>query len=247
MYHEEGKFAFVSGTSSGLGKAVAEVLLSRGWEVAGAARRECAIKSENYTHLRVDLGDVDAFVPELTKFLKNKICDNKYSRIALVNNAASAGELARLEKLDPNSLNKAYKLNLVAPVWLAGFFYRNKTSGSRLRIMDISSAAAHAALPGLADYCGTKAALSISGKVFAEENRDDKNLAIMSYEPGTVDTEMQASLKNVSPEKFPSYNLFKSIRDKNLLIKPDIVAEDIADFLEGDSYGYSEKRFNPGQ
>lgn len=246
MNTAENKFAFVTGTSSGLGRAVAGALLKRGWEVAGAARRNCGITSENYAHLKVDLGEPGIFVEKLSEFLKDKICSKKYERIALVNNAASAGGLTRIENLDPRNLDKICSLNFIAPLWLTGFFHKNRPIGSRLRIMDISSAAAHSALPGLADYCGTKAALSLAGKVFAEENRDDKNLAVMSYEPGTVDTEMQASLKDVSPEQFPSYNLFRTIREKNMLVSPEIVAEDMADFLEANTYGYSEKRFDPG-
>jgi short-subunit dehydrogenase len=162
----------------------------------------------------------------------------------LINNAASAGELLRLEELDPGKLQELYTLNIVAPVWLTGFFYKQKLENSRLRIIDISSGAAHTALPGLAPYCGTKAALSMSGKVFAEENRDDKNLALMSYEPGTVATEMQEQLKDQSPEIFPSYNLFKTSRDNNMLVKPEIVVKNIADFLEANNFGYSHKRYD---
>jgi len=241
------KFAFITGTSSGMGKAAANELLSRGWEVAGASRRESDISHSNFTHLKIDLRDLESFVPEITKKLKSKISDEKYERIALINNAASAGELLRLEELDQGKLQDIYTLNLIAPVWLTGFFYKHKLESSRLRIIDISSGAAHTALPGLAAYCGTKAALSMSGKVFAEENREDRNMAIMSYEPGTVDTEMQVQLKDQSPEKFPSYNLFKSFRDNNMLVKPEIVVKDIADFLEANTFGYSHKRFDPNQ
>jgi len=239
------KFAFITGTSSGIGRAAANELLSRGWEVAGVARRETDISHSNYTHLKIDLSDLESFVPGITKNLKSKISDEKYERIALINNAASAGELLRIEELDQGKLQVIYSLNLIAPVWLAGFFYKHKLESSRLRIIDISSGAAHTALPGLAAYCGTKAALSMSGKVFAEENREDRNLAIMSYEPGTVDTEMQLQLKDQSPEKFPSYNLFKSFRENNMLVKPEIVVKDIADFLEANTFGYSHKRFDP--
>lgn len=236
-------FALVTGTSTGIGKAAAIELLSRGWEVVGTARRDTEINHENYTHINIDLSDAGSFVPGLTKNLKDKITGKGRNCLALINNAASAGEMLRMEEVDPVKLRDLYTLNLVAPTWLTGFFFKNKPGEARLRIVNLSSGAAHAPLPGLSGYCGTKAALRISGKIFAEENPDNRNLAILSYEPGTVDTEMQEQAKEQSPEKFPSYNMFKSFRDNDLLVKPEKVVKEIADFLEGSSVGYVEKRF----
>ena len=91
MSSNESKFAFVTGTSSGIGKATAEELLSKDWEVIGTARRDANINNKNYEHLNIDLIDLDRIVNEITRNLKSKISDEKYARIALVNNAAGAG------------------------------------------------------------------------------------------------------------------------------------------------------------
>jgi benzil reductase ((S)-benzoin forming) len=243
MKSEEVKFAFITGTSSGIGLAAANELLKRGWEVIGVARRNSAIHNNNYTHLSIDLTDIDKILNEIPAIVGNKLGSKRYNRMALINNAAGTGELLKLEQLDPQKLSELYKLNVVLPVWLTGLFYKNKTKDSKLRIIDISSGAARKEFPGMAAYCGSKAALLMSGKVFAMENLEDENLAVMSYEPGTVDTEMQKKARSQPEDKFPSVNVFQSMKENNSLAAPEDVAIEIADFLEKNDSGYSQKRF----
>jgi len=51
------RICLVTGTSSGIGLAVAVELLKRGWDVAGVARRAAPIHHACYRHLRLDLAD----------------------------------------------------------------------------------------------------------------------------------------------------------------------------------------------
>ena len=46
--------AVVTGTTSGIGEAVARQLLERGWRVVGIARREATLRHERYGHVAVD-------------------------------------------------------------------------------------------------------------------------------------------------------------------------------------------------
>ena len=150
MKSDELKLAFVTGTSSGIGQAAANELLKRGWEVIGVARRDSDINDSNYMHLNIDLTDIDNMLNKIPATVVKRLSSKKYERIALVNNAAGTGELLRMEQLDPKKLSDLYKLNVILPVWLMGFFYKNKAKESRLRIIKISSGAAHKEYPGLA-------------------------------------------------------------------------------------------------
>ncbi len=243
MNNEERKFVLVTGTSSGIGKPTAEELLNRGWDVIGIARREVNIHHNNYIHLKCDLSKTKHLETIVNESLKLKLNKKKYQRVALVNNAAGTGELLKIEHLIPEKLMDLYVLNVITPIWLIGFFLKNRPQQSKLRVINISTGAARNAYPGMSAYCGTKAALLMSGKVFASENSLDQNLAIRSYEPGTVNTEMQEKARSQPPDKFPSVNLFKSMKADNALIEPFKVAVDIVEFLEDNSTGYSEKRF----
>lgn len=236
-------FALITGTSSGLGKATAIELLSRDWKVCGTSRRDAQIIDFNYTHFKADLIDINSF-KILSKKIVEKLSDKKLERIALNNNVAGLGETVQVENLDPLKLQKLFTLNVIAPTWLMGLFYKNRNPGTKLRIMNISSGAASKAYPGLSDYGSTKAVLKLIGDTFFEEHSDDKNLAILSYELSVVDTEMQENARSQTVEKFPSAEFFKSLKKDNKLVKPEAVAKEIADFFDADDrIGFSETRF----
>ena len=49
----------ITGTSQGIGKAIAELFLGRGHEVVGIDRQENTIAREGYTHFIADIRDKD--------------------------------------------------------------------------------------------------------------------------------------------------------------------------------------------
>ncbi|MCB1150379.1 SDR family NAD(P)-dependent oxidoreductase, partial [bacterium] len=51
------RFAAVTGTSDGIGLALARALLDDGWRVLGCARRDAPLDHPAYRHVRVDLAD----------------------------------------------------------------------------------------------------------------------------------------------------------------------------------------------
>lgn len=73
----------------------------------------------------------------------------------------------------------------------------------------------------------------MAGMVAAAE--DDADLAILSYGPGTVDTEMQLAARSASPDEFPSAPMFRQSHAEGRLAAPELPAADIANFLEADS------------
>jgi hypothetical protein len=71
------------------------------------------------------------------------------------------------------------------------------------------------------------------GMVAAAE--DDPDLAILSYGPGTVDTEMQLAARSMPIEAFPSAAMFRQFHAEGRLAAPELPAADIANFLEADT------------
>lgn len=49
----------ITGTSQGIGKAIAERFLIKGHDVVGVDRSESSISAENYTHVTADVRDID--------------------------------------------------------------------------------------------------------------------------------------------------------------------------------------------
>lgn len=54
----------ITGTSQGIGKALAQIFLDNGHHVIGIDRQEASIVNDNYTHIRCDIRDIDA-LPEI--------------------------------------------------------------------------------------------------------------------------------------------------------------------------------------
>ena len=244
----ESKLAVVTGTSSGIGLALARRLTERGWAVIGLARREAPVTADTYTHLQVDLGETDALQATIETVLRTAFASEPPSRLALVNNAALVGALSWMREYDAASLQKMFAVNATAPVVLMGAFSKHRPASSRLRVVNVSSGAAHTGIPGLGDYCATKAALRIAGQTLAAEleraGLTPRDAAVFSYEPGLVETQMQVTARGTSPERFPGHTTFTGFAEQGLLNAPEDVVEPMVAFLESDPEAFfSESRF----
>jgi len=231
------RLVLVTGTSSGIGAAVADALLAEEWTVVGLARRPAAIKNAAYSHYNVDLSDAEALqrfvVTEWAPLMNAK----KWQRIGLVNNAAVLGALKSLRDAEPVTLSQMFAVNVVAPLYLMGYLAREIEDHTPLRIVNISSGAATMGLPGLADYCASKAALRLAGMSLAAEMEQSQwcgDTAIFSYEPGVVATAMQDVARAADPNEFPSHEFFQGVYDKGMLLPAPEVVSEIVDFLVSD-------------
>ena len=226
-----GRLALVTGTSSGIGAAVARELVERGWQVVGAARRTPQLEGGRYRHLALDLSDVPAATAAIERAFGARLAERGWQRVGLVNNAA-IGLAGRVQNLDAAELLRSYALNAVMPLWLMGFVVKRKPAGALLRLVNVSSGAAVRAFPGLAAYCSSKAALRMAGMTVGAEI--DKDLSVLSYEPGVVDTEMQLATRSKSLEEFPWGETFRRYHVEGMLVRPELPAADIVEFLEAD-------------
>jgi benzil reductase ((S)-benzoin forming) len=238
------RLAVVTGTSSGLGLAVAEALLSRGWQVLGVARREPPgpiADAPGYRHHRLDLGDLEALEGFLAGPLATALAAPGLERLGLVNDAAQLGPVGPLRRADAPALAQAFAVNAVAPLRLLGALAA--AAGERpLRVVQVSSGAARRAYAGWGAYCASKAALRLGGEVGAVEAAG-ADLAVVSYEPGVVDTAMQATVRGASPDDFPGVRRFVELHEGGHLVDPRAPAAEIAALLDEDGLPpWSERR-----
>jgi len=236
----------VTGTSAGLGLEVARLLLEGGWSVLGLARRAAPIDHPGYRHRVLDLGDLPA-VEALAAGLASDPVLAAATRLGLVNNAAQLGAVRPLTRLAPADLVRAHAVNVVAPLMLSGAMAR-LAGGRPLRIVDVSSGAARSARAGRTVYSSTKAALRLAGMALAAESvagtgGTARDLAVVSYEPGMVDTAMQGENRAASPDDLPDVALFVQLHAEGRLVPPRRPAAEIAAFLERDDLpAFSEHR-----
>jgi NAD(P)-dependent dehydrogenase (short-subunit alcohol dehydrogenase family) len=229
MHVNEDRLALVTGTSSGIGAAVAKELVQRGWQVVGVARRAAKIDGDGYQHLALDLAAVPSAAAAIERDFGRRLDERAWRRVSLVNNAA-IGLAGRVQRLDAEELLRSYALNAVMPLWLMGFVVGR--AKAPVRVVNVSSGAAVRAFPGLAAYCASKAALRMAGMSVAEEV--ERDLHILSYAPGVVDTEMQLATRSKSLEEFPWGETFRRFHAEGRLVSPELPAADIVKFLEAE-------------
>ena len=241
--------AVVTGTTTGIGEAVARQLLEHGWSVIGIARRPSPFAHDRYRHVAYDLADVvdDAAALESKLALYH---GQSLRRIGLVNNAAVPGGLMPVARLDARELARIYAVNLIAPVWLMGYALRSAAPDTPVRIVNVSSGAGTTGFAGLAAYGSGKAALRLAGMSLAREwdtpsatAAPRENAAILSYEPGVVDTDMQRYARSRPADEFPWAQMFHDFAARGVAVPPERPAREIVEFLESDKQPpFAERR-----
>jgi benzil reductase ((S)-benzoin forming) len=244
------RLVVVTGTTSGVGEAVARESLERGWRVVGVARRGATLRHERYEHLAADLGDLTRLEHEIGPRLEAVLGEQTLGRVGLVNNAADVGLLGTIANMNVTRLPAVLATNVVAPIWLMGQVIRRVRPPTPLRIVNVSTAAAVRGFAGLGAYGSGKAGLRMAGMVLAAEIEEARargehaDVAVMSYEPGTVDTPMQRSARSSSRETLPSVDMFVRLAAERRLVTPEGPAHEIVEFLESQpETSFSEKRY----
>ncbi|HEY6829675.1 MAG TPA: SDR family NAD(P)-dependent oxidoreductase [Gemmatimonadaceae bacterium] len=241
------KFAFVTGTSSGVGAATARALVARGWHVAGLARRDAPFVDARYEHIVADLGDLVTLRQTVAPRIVERLEETGWSRVGLVNNAALPGLLGRIEQMDLDAMPEVLTVNVIAPMWAMGLFTRPAPESAPLRIVNVSTGAATRGFAGLGAYGASKAALRMAGMVLAAEldvssEHRSQDVRILSYEPGTVDTPMQAHARTRSRETLPTVEMFLGFAARGSLVPPTEPASEIVEFLESGSGDVFQER-----
>ena len=217
------KTAFITGSGKGIGKAIAELLLLKGYQVFGYSRSN-SINHTHFSFTRIDLTDLE----KIQKLSFPKVS----GEVLLINNAGTIGEIKPLNLKSEKAIINEYNLNIIAPTLLCKKFLESFPTQEKL-ILNISSGAANKSIPSWNPYCSSKAALDRVSDVIAEENHS--NLKIFSVHPGIVDTNMQTEVRNADPKLFPDLEQFTDYFTNNELENADIVAKKLFYIIENNT------------
>ena len=185
---EEKKVIWITGASSGIGKALAIKFAENGWLVAASARRENLLNelkkiNQNIFPFPLDVTQVDAcklVAKDIIKQFNNiDICvfgtgmhDPKSEKKFNLDKIREIMEVNYFGTM--NSINAVYD------------YYNNKKSG---QISIISSVAGYRGLPAAGAYCASKSALTSFTETLQFEMKR-KNVRVSLVSPGFIKTPM---------------------------------------------------------
>ena len=132
------KVALITGTGSGIGKALAELLLSENYLIFGYSRTN-QIENKNFTFTKIDLSDMEAV--QKLQFPNVDVA----SDVLLVNNAATIGSILPIDKKTNEEILREYNLNIISPTLLSRKFINNYSDNKKL-LINIGSGAANKAI-----------------------------------------------------------------------------------------------------
>lgn len=222
-------YYFITGSSSGIGKALALALLEEDNTVVYGISRTQSINHRNYKHVALDLSSQAAVIA--FRF-PNLVSPN---RVVLVNNAGTLGTVTHLGELDSQEIAGALNVNLVAPTILANAFMATyKLADSTKLIINITSGAATSPYDGWSVYCTGKAGIDMLSRVAAHEQQLGKKhpTTILAIAPGVVDTAMQNQLRSTDSKGFSRKQKFVDLKAKNQLYPPEAVAQRLVEIIK---------------
>ena len=237
--------AVITGASRGIGRAVAISLAAEGYDIAAIAR---SVDSEGMEYLESETSKMGAqFFPvgldiSCTSCQKEVVANilERYGRIDVLVNNAGVAPLQRNDVLDmtEESYERVLNINLKGPVFFAQKIAREMTwlkpqiDNYRPVIVFITSVSAEMSSVNRAEYCISKAGLSMASKVFADRLCGE-NILVFEVRPGIIQTDMTAKIK----DKYDKL-IGEGLVPQKRWGLPDDIARAVASIARGD-WGFS--------
>lgn len=221
-------YYFISGTSSGIGKALAENLLQDESNIVYGFSRRKTIEHRNFKHNMLDFSKVD----KVAKFEFPRL--NNAEKIILINNAGTLGDIKHIGNLSAKSLIDVFNVNLTALAVLCNAFIKQyQRIATEKIIINISSGAAMGAYDGWATYCSSKAGVNMLTEVIDMEQKTKANpIKIFAIAPGVVDTAMQTTIRKTRVENFSRIEKFNQLKNTGALYNAKTVAQKIISYCQ---------------
>jgi len=210
----------ITGTSRGIGKQLAKMLLEKGNFVYVISRGDSNLldKYENYIHFNFDLCDVLEIEHLLSKIFDQVNIDNM-RMICLINNASMLEPLKSIDQCNAEEINKNVQISLIAPMVLTSCFIKQTDDVQvRRKIINISSGSGTYPAPAMSVYCTAKAGINMFTQcVGAEQSKQKNPVEIIAVDPGMVETEMQIVARGKNDQDFEMAKFFKQVHQTGQL------------------------------
>lgn len=213
--------AWITGASSGIGRALAVELVRRGWRVAVSARREAeleALRAEFAAPDRIIVAPLDVTDAEAVARVYRKLTEAHGPVVRAVLNVGTFDPRAD-QLFDAAAFARLMAINVQGTANCLEPLARDMAAARHGQIAIVASIAGYRGLPNAVSYCASKAA-QIAMAEAMKFNLDRHNVRIQVVCPGFVRTPLTD--KNDFPMPF--------------LMEPEDAARAFADGLDRDRF-----------
>ena len=222
--------AVVTGGTRGIGKAIVEELLEKGFTVIVSARsRSNDVDALEKTYpgkiffVSCDISD-ESDVNSLVSFV-----EEKFGKLSLLVNNAGVAPRERKDILEitPDDFDYLTDINLKGTFFVTQKFVPLLINNKKARIVNISSMSAYTASVNRGEYCIAKAGISMITKLFAARLAE-YDVSVLEIRPGIIETDMTSKVK----EKYEKL-ISEGITPIKRMGKPEDVAKCVGSIAEG--------------
>jgi NAD(P)-dependent dehydrogenase (short-subunit alcohol dehydrogenase family) len=207
---------FITGVSSGFGRAIASAALAAGHRVVGtlrddAARAQFEALAPGRAHARLlDVADLDAATPLAAEV------ERQVGPVDVVINNAGYGHEGLLEESPLAQMKRQFDVNVFGAVAVMKAFVPFLRARRRGHIVNITSMGGTITMPGIAYYCGSKFALEGISETLARELRGF-GVFVTAVAPGSFRTDWAGRSMVRTPRSIADYDsLFDPVRDARI-------------------------------
>lgn len=201
MSEFDGKVAIVTGASSGIGRATAELLAQRGARVAICARSADVlhdIASRHGDRMIAVTGDVSDLAVVERLF---SMTESRFGKCSILVNNAGMIDVAPLVDTTLEQWQRMFDVNVHA-IFLACRralpSMLDRGEGAIVNVASISGIVGPEKFPGFVSYCASKGAVISLTESLAVEVKS-RGVRVNSVSPGSVDTPMWAAASGGAP------------------------------------------------
>jgi short-subunit dehydrogenase len=212
----EKKIIWITGASSGIGKALAIKFAEKGWTVAASARRENLLEDLNKFNPNIYSFPLDVTEIENCKLVANRIIE-KFGGIDICIFGTGMHDPKSEKRFDLNKIREIMEVNYFGTMNSINSIYEYFSEKKNGQISIISSVAGYRGLPAAGAYCASKAALTS----YAESLNFDmkmKNVRVSLISPGFIKTPMTDQndfpMPMIKTPEFAANEIFKGLTEK---------------------------------
>ena len=211
------KNVWITGASSGIGRALAIKFANEGWQVAASARRENLLKNLSNQNPNIHPFPLDVKNEEKTKNIFQNIIE-KFKTIDISVFCTGIHDPDAEKELSSEKIREIMETNFFGTlncIMAVNTYFREKKSG---HISIVSSVAGYRGLPAASGYCASKSALiSLAESLYFDFKR--YNVRISLVNPGFIKTPMTDKNKFPMPmiksAEFAAEKMFIGLTKKN--------------------------------